>query len=119
MLAICHFNARQLRLTLKLTDTYILTLMPKLSRLNHSCCPNVILTAIPQEEGIFALNAIACREIKGNEEIHMSYLRDVSMRLDMRTQLLKNFSFDCRCQRCEDEKRGNQIGIAETEIEER
>ena len=101
---ICRYNAQILRLALRLTDTYIITLMPTLSRLNHSCRPNAVLNATLQDGGKFTISAIACNDISVGGEIHMSYLRDASMRVDMRSQLLKNFCFECKCKRCQDEK---------------
>ena len=116
MLRIIRFNAQQLRLALKLTDTYIIVVMPILSRLNHSCCPNTILTAVPKSGGKVIVEAVACTCIKADQELRISYLRDISMHVEMRAQLLKNFSFDCECMRCMSEV-ADMVPVSKQSIE--
>lgn len=61
-----------------------------LSKVNHSCRPNVTFLGPPKKAF-----AIALRDIKAGEEITLGYLDDVE-------ELKDHYSFDCRCGYCED-----------------
>jgi len=69
MLAV-KYNAQQFQI-FKLPGTYFLSIFPYLSRLNHSCTPNIVLTYYCAENNIFLGRAIAVKDIEPGDEIVM------------------------------------------------
>lgn len=78
-----------------------LRLYEKISRVNHSCQPNAIVSSNPKEEKAFLR---ALRPIAAGDEITTLYLPQESISLNGRTarraELQQNFNFECECEVC-------------------
>ncbi|CAF3234746.1 unnamed protein product [Rotaria sp. Silwood2] len=75
------------------------SLYPSASFFNHSCNPNLINI----EKGakiIFKL----LKNIKKNEELCINYANAINDDLEIRQKLLKEWFFDCLCERCVEER---------------
>ena len=70
-------------------------LYPSASFFNHSCQPNVIDQRI-QSKYIFKLS----RNVQKDEELVISYIPSENIPFQLRQQQLKQWFFDCLCQRC-------------------
>lgn len=111
-----YFNAHTIVIP-SMEQTYILCIIPVLSRLNHSCTPNCYLTVnIPsglptshsniktqstqRKQGVqVVLHTLA--PIKAGEELTISYVRQLCIPVENRRILLLNsFRFNCSCNRC-------------------
>jgi hypothetical protein len=65
------------------------------SLLNHSCQPNCALNFLPTG----GLEVRTIREVSAGDPLHISYI-DCAQALAYRQEDLRNFYFDCSCQRC-------------------
>lgn len=66
---------------------------------NHSCDPNATATSLQSETHQITL--VAQRYIAPNEEISISYLKELDLPKSERQQvLMENFSFECKCPKC-------------------
>eukprot|EP01134_Creolimax_fragrantissima_P001127 CFRG1127T1 len=74
-------------------------IFPSASLFNHSCDPNVVITF----NGI-ELQAKAIKDVQEGEELFISYVDNLSSRMDRRSQLKKQYYFDCTCLMCESKK---------------
>ncbi|CAK9009536.1 Histone-lysine N-methyltransferase ATXR2 (Protein SET DOMAIN GROUP 36) (Trithorax-related protein 2) (TRX-related protein 2) [Durusdinium trenchii] len=78
-------------------------LFDKISRLNHSCTPNLDFNLSWDADNETVVNTItASTPIRTNEELNISYL-PLRLKLpveERRAQLLKHWGFHCRCSRC-------------------
>ena len=73
-----------------------------ISRINHSCAPNVIWSWIKGDKSRSVKRVRVCREIKEGEEILASYCVNVDLVLskDERQKMLSNWNFTCNCEVC-------------------
>jgi hypothetical protein len=74
-----------------------------ISRINHSCCPNVLHSwcQATNEERIYAI-----KQIKAGEQIFTSYLDDLFNTYEQRKELLQaSWKFSCQCSACLPENR--------------
>ncbi|ORC89206.1 uncharacterized protein TM35_000132100 [Trypanosoma theileri] len=71
------------------------------SAFNHSCLPNVVVTAV---DGTHDIVLRTLRPIQNGEELTITYIPLENTR-EKRHELLKGYFFTCCCQRCEDEKK--------------
>ncbi|XP_077480049.1 histone-lysine N-methyltransferase SMYD3 [Stigmatopora argus] len=71
-------------------------LYPSLSLLNHDCRPNCVTVF----EGT-KLHLRAVRDIKPAEELTISYIETLSMTEERQKQLEEQYSFTCRCHKCD------------------
>ena len=72
-----------------------------LSRINHSCCPNVICQW--RAETPLKIEVIAATSIRKGKELAVSYIGDDIFALDTyeeRRQQLENWNFQCSCEVC-------------------
>jgi hypothetical protein len=103
------YNSHQLPVP-TVPGTYFLGVHSVLGRINHSCCPNSILTygtyanSQPNGAGVstrLAFELISVRQISPSEEVTVSYVSDLSLSADTRSALLySSFKFRCCCTRC-------------------
>ena len=79
------------------TDPTEAAVFPVVSRINHSCKPNVYHSwnTFLNEETVYAI-----RDIRENEEILTSYVIAYKTRKDRITELEKKFRFTCTCEVC-------------------
>lgn len=99
LMQIVKYNSQQFQI-FKLPGTYLLAIFPYVSRINHSCAPNVVLMHLNSKEGVIC-RAVAVREITAGEEITMCYLQDACLPQLARREYLENsFHFTCSCERC-------------------
>ncbi|CAF0710285.1 unnamed protein product [Brachionus calyciflorus] len=72
-------------------------IFPTISRINHSCCPNVYhcWNNTKKVETIYAL-----KDIEKDEEILTSYIDLYADKATRQKQLKQSFRFDCSCQLC-------------------
>lgn len=72
-------------------------IFPTISRINHSCCPNVYHSwdDNKKQETIYAL-----KDIEPNEEMFTSYIDLYADRATRQKQLKKLFRFNCACELC-------------------
>ena len=74
--------------------------------MNHSCIPNIIFDTI-NIKGINYMQFIALTNIKKNDELCYSYLRNyklnhrLNQRLNRRSYLLNHYNFICQCNLCQ------------------
>jgi hypothetical protein len=106
-----HFNS-QLHEIPDLPGTHFHCFYPHLSRINHSCIPNSLLTYhTPSSSSSFTHGTVystlvATQTIRVGEEITISYLSQLCSPLQTRREFLKQgFEFHCSCQRCVGEER--------------
>ena len=73
-------------------------------KMNHSCEPNVLVRyrAGWGEYRPLVLQCIALKDIKEGEELCISYI-NTDGALDERKEELKNYGFECFCQKCQKE----------------
>ena len=99
MCQVIQYNAQRFPI-LKLPSTHVFCLYSTLSRLNHSCRPNVMLTSITKGAEV-VIKAFAIRTITPGDELCMSYLTDLSQERRLRREVLEqSFHFKCCCGRC-------------------
>eukprot|EP01059_Diplonema_ambulator_P002942 TRINITY_DN12583_c0_g1_i1.p1 TRINITY_DN12583_c0_g1~~TRINITY_DN12583_c0_g1_i1.p1 ORF type:complete len:378 (+),score=51.25 TRINITY_DN12583_c0_g1_i1:109-1242(+) len=67
----------------------------KTSRINHSCDPNCLYYF---KDGVIYIRTI--KNIPKNTEITIAYCNEYLTRTERRTHLLKNYHFNCDCNRC-------------------
>lgn len=68
------------------------------SCMNHSCSPNA--TALREGAGASAsAQLVTNRQIKAGEEVTISYI-DEEMKVSDRQAALRDYGFQCTCQRC-------------------
>lgn len=76
-------------------------------KMNHSCNPNVILVYKRQSgwgrQHPLTAFCIALRDISEGEELTISYI-DVHLSLAERQASLTNYGFECKCEKCVNEK---------------
>jgi len=74
-----------------------------ISKINHSCSPNVVWTWLKEDKTKYSKQVRVCREIKLGEEIVASYCasNDIFPTRQKRRELLNKWFFTCRCQVCE------------------
>lgn len=75
-------------------------LLPRISRLNHSCLPNA-LRGPGTEDGVVEVRAI--RAIGEGKEITISYIDEealLSSTCERKERLRRRWQFDCGCERC-------------------
>jgi hypothetical protein len=96
-----HFNSQSHDIP-DLPKTSFLCFYNHLSRINHSCNPNSILTFhISYKDTTLYSSVIAIRSISAGEEITISYLTHLSSSLRSRREFLQQgFQFHCECSRC-------------------
>ena len=79
-------------------------MLPMVSMINHSCCPNVEL----RPELPNTLHVHASTELQADEELMVSYLTEQQLGLPVEQrmeELQSSFGFACACVRCEAEAR--------------
>ena len=96
----------------------LLSLIPNMARINHSCCPNsILLYNTPQNFQDSNINhtdqviisVVNIRKLEINEEITVSYIQPLCSSLELRQELLKQgFNFSCTCIRCTIEQKQQQ-----------
>ena len=71
-----------------------------MSRVNHSCTPNVVWTWIQEDTNVTQMRV--CRKIKEGEEILADYCLHIYSfpSKDERQKMLKNWNFTCNCEVC-------------------
>ena len=71
-----------------------------MSRVNHSCTPNVVWTWIQEDINVTQMRV--CRKIKEGEEILADYCLHIYSfpSKDERQKMLKNWNFTCNCEVC-------------------
>ncbi|CAF1090390.1 unnamed protein product [Adineta ricciae] len=74
------------------------SLYPSASFFNHSCHPNVIKI---KNEGYFSFKLL--RNVQKNEELCVNYGVYINDDFETRQKFLKQWFFDCLCQRCVEE----------------
>jgi hypothetical protein len=96
-----HFNSQSHDIP-DLPKTSYLCFYNHLSRINHSCNPNSILTFhISSNDATISSSVIATRHISVGEELTVSYLTQLCSSLRSRREFLKQgFQFHCECSRC-------------------
>lgn len=81
-------------------------LFDKVSRINHSCKPNLSFELSDQEERGVTITVKASEDIQEGEEVNISYLPAETRRTlpaaERRRQLRAHWLFDCGCSRCRD-----------------
>ena len=74
----------------------------KVCKINHSCEPNIVVTyRMTPSEGLVAV-VQALKEIKCNDELLHSYIDNTDDR-ETRKTALKEYGFDCHCNKCQKE----------------
>ena len=101
LLRALQFNS-QSHSIISLINTQFLCFYSFLSRLNHSCNANCILTYhISPKTSTIITSLVAIRSISIDEELTISYLSEYCQSLRNRQNLLLNgFQFHCQCVRC-------------------
>ncbi|KAK3633406.1 hypothetical protein LTR56_015821 [Elasticomyces elasticus] len=91
--------------------------LPKMSRVNHSCTPNTEKAADDDDKDIEIL--VAAKPIAKGEEVFLGYLGfPASMTRTVRTKLLSaRYGFDCDCLACTLDPASTAIGDAPVRIE--
>ncbi|PRP76038.1 hypothetical protein PROFUN_01754 [Planoprotostelium fungivorum] len=79
------------------TSSTLQGLFVKMSRINHSCVPNVHFS-YHLDEGIGTIRAL--RDIAPDEELFISYCSDFETRDVRREELQRRFLFICHCSLC-------------------
>lgn len=75
-------------------------LYSKLALFNHSCDPNCGIQYRTSDSGVSLIRLVALKPIKKGDELAISY-RNPFVRADVRrSELKKNFFFDCACPVC-------------------
>jgi hypothetical protein len=88
-----------------LPGTSFLCLLCTLSKLNHSCDPNVQITFALGKGGLRTA-LVSTRKIERNEELLMTYISALHLRFNERRCILQEaFAFICACSRCQYESR--------------
>jgi hypothetical protein len=110
LLRIIKYNAQPLSLH-GLQRVELLSLLPTVARINHSCRPNAVLiydASTSYEHPAVSASIVPVRHISEDEEVTLSYLQSLCAPLQTRRDLLmQGFAFHCQCDRCiEDEKEG-------------
>lgn len=71
-------------------------------KINHSCDPNVFVRYVQNPELGLVLELVAIKNISEGEELVQSYI-DQSQPVQKRQKALKDYGFQCTCQKCVDE----------------
>ena len=73
-----------------------------ISRVNHSCAPNVVWSWIEEDESRSVKEVRVCRKINEGEEILASYIpsHEIFPSKDDRHTMLRNWNFTCNCEVC-------------------
>ena len=72
-----------------------------ISRINHSCAPNVYCSWIKGDKSKVMKQVRVIREIKEGEEILLMYhCPSILLSKDERQTILKNWNFTCNCEVC-------------------
>ncbi|KAG6808880.1 hypothetical protein H0H92_002480 [Tricholoma furcatifolium] len=75
-----------------------MAVLDQMSRINHSCMPNVTVTFDPES---FSYRLSALRDLKAGEELFATYLNILSTTA-ARQEKLKPYGFSCTCKACLD-----------------
>merc|ERR1712224_1042459 len=80
-------------------------IFPEVSRINHSCLPNLSHNLFLDADGAISVSVRATRAVEAGEELNISYVPriDLIAVAERRQRLKKNWGFDCGCVRCEAE----------------
>ena len=94
------YNSQSLSIP-SLPGTSLLCLLSTMSRINHSCDPNVQVTCAVGKGGLRAA-LVSTRNIDRNEELCMTYISALHLRFRERRCILEEaFAFICECNRCQ------------------
>ncbi|KAF9696110.1 hypothetical protein EKO04_006274 [Ascochyta lentis] len=91
---------------LSILGTNHLAIFPETSRLNHDCAPNAQYVLDPN---LLTHTVHVTREIPEGEEITIAYTSPLDSTATRRERLADGFHFECRCQRCLDSERSDEI----------
>ncbi|KAI6785989.1 Histone-lysine N-methyltransferase SMYD3 [Emericellopsis cladophorae] len=81
-------------------------LEPTFAMMNHTCTPNAMVQVVGRK-----IILRAERDIKGGEEIEISYT-DYTWPKKMRAAALKSYHFECQCSRCKEDLNVYQVCAA-------
>jgi len=73
---------------------------PTISRINHSCAPNVIWSWVNKDPLRLLKQVRVCRTVEPGEELTASYVSNCFMTKAQRSLELKKWKFDCNCEVC-------------------
>jgi SET domain len=126
LLSIVQLNGQSLYLHgLPTSEPTLLTILPTLARVNHSCAPNASFRVyrgdsqrppdghkpLSGSECSLSIVLTAIEPISAGNEVTISYLTQLCLPLAERRALLHEaFGFHCLCPRCKNEEEGKQRG---------
>jgi hypothetical protein len=117
---IIQYNSQSLRIA-GIENTFLFTLLPTLSKINHSCVPNAMFifdvvdsaparvspsnrNSTPLRRNRVNVSLVAISEIAADSEVSVSYIDALCVSWIARKSLLSQFHFQCDCPRCICEK---------------